>query len=117
MGDGGGSGISGRRFWHYEDALAYRGRACAGGHAFVVQFNARRLIAAEDLAKGNAEFRFEMIHPLVIGAELFLEGSPRNEGGLTEVDAVQPLRKPCVNVEAHSRVRKRRKVGFVERHC
>ena len=77
----GGIGFSGGGYWHGEYALANRRRAGAGSHAPVVQFDAGGLVAAEDLAKGDAEVTLEVAHAVVVGAELFLERYPRSAAG------------------------------------
>ena len=89
--------------------FADRRRAGAGGHALAIELDAGGLIAAEHLAKGVAEFALEIEHLAVIGAELLLKGHPGDESGFAGVDAVEPLRQPGVNVEAHSRMRQSRR--------
>ena len=62
------------------------------------------------------KFGFEMAHAPVVGAELLLERGPLDEGGPVRVDAMQPLRQPCVEVERQGGMSKRRKIGLVKRH-
>src|SRR5271163_1568070 len=50
------------------------------GHALVVQLDAGSLVTMLHLGEGLAEETLEIVHSVVVGAELFLEGRPGDEG-------------------------------------
>ena len=68
--------------------FADRRRAGTGGHTLAVEIDAGGLIAAEDLAKGQAEFAFKIEHLPVVRAKLFFERYPRDKSGFPGIDSV-----------------------------
>ena len=69
-----------------------------------------------DLGEGRAEDALEIIHSAIVGAELFLEGNPGDEGRPAGVDAMKALRQPGEEVQRHSAVSQRRQVRLGQRY-
>src|SRR5712691_7792353 len=75
-------------------------RAVSRGHAPVVELKAGALISPPHLGERFSKEAFEIVHPIVIGPELLLQGRPGDKGGLARIDAVQPLRQPSIYIDA-----------------
>ena len=88
-------------------------RAIAGGHALFAEFDTSGLIAGEHFGQGVAKFALEIEHLPVIRAELFPQSCPGDKGGFSDVDSMQALGQPGIDIEPHSCLRQGRQVALV----
>jgi hypothetical protein len=90
------------RFRQDYEALADWWRTVSCGHASVIELEVGALIAASHLCERLFEEALEIIHSIIVRAELFLEDTPSNKSRLARIETMQTLSQPGVYVEAHA---------------